>query len=58
MIFSIALGKESEINFITLIIYATSFTILLSGCFVWNNFYSSLFFKMDHITSHTIPKDD
>lgn len=57
MIYYVALGKESGINFITLNTCATSFTILLFVCFAWNNFYSNIFKKWV-TTSHMIPKDD
>lgn len=58
MIYYVALGKESGINFITLNTCATSFTILLFGCFAWNNFYSNFSKKAVHRTSHMIPNDD
>lgn len=58
MIYYVALGKESGINFITLNTCATSFTILLFGFSAWNNFYSSFSKKAVHITSHMIPNDD
>lgn len=58
MIYYVALGKESGINFIILKICATSFTILLFGCFAWNNFYSYFSKTAVHITSHMILNDD